>query len=223
MARRMTADELRIVRFLASLSYRRLQSAGVYARARGVIRHELRAELSRTFPPDRQRDCEDAAGMDGARRASEGRVTRIRFRTDCWFRADDAARHARHQETLYFEITELAGVEPAQPGDCWRVRWCATGDQVGPIAGYAICCPVCKQVHSWTSARNCGSKRDRGAGIIACDHSGVGSCWIWSGSAEEGTLTAQPSLHAIDEGGRAGDNAHGCGWHGRLRNGEMVG
>jgi hypothetical protein len=71
-------------------------------------------------------------------------MTRIRFRTDSDSLADDAARHGRHQETLYYEITELAGVEAAQPGDCWRVRWHATGDETGPIAGYAICCPLCK-------------------------------------------------------------------------------
>lgn len=139
-------------------------------------------------------------------------MTRIRFREGSWLQADDAARIARGQETLYYDPPELVGVEPAQPGDCWRAHWHALSG-VGPIAGYAICCPKCLQVHSWTSARNCKP----------CPHQGIGSCWQWSGSAEDGTLTASPSLHALAKGPKVGIDGHGCGWHGWLQNGELKG
>lgn len=149
-------------------------------------------------------------------------MTRIRFRTDSSFAADDAARVLRGHNAMWFDNDELKDVEPAQPGDCWRVRWARTVDMPegaeGAIAGYAICCPKCKQVHNWTSARNC----PRVDGV--CKHSGLGSCWTWTGSAEEGTLTASPSLHSLDDDndGGAADNGTGCGWHGYLRNGELV-
>lgn len=45
-----------------------------------------------------------------------------------------------------------------------------------------------------------------------CQHSGVGSCWVWTGSAEANTLHASPSLHALKEKGA-------CGYHGFLQNG----
>lgn len=104
---------------------------------------------------------------------------------------------------------DLAGVPPAAPGDTWEVRWHVAGRigepgyVPGPIAGYAICCPKCRQVHDWTLALNCRP----------CPHSGNGSCWTWTGDATAGTLTASPSLHAIGA----------CGWHGFLRNGRMLG
>lgn len=149
-------------------------------------------------------------------------MTRIRFREGSWLQADDAARIARGQETLWFDPPQLVGVEPAQPGDCWRTRWWAASGE-GPIAGYAICCPKCLQVHSWSSARNCSTKRPLPGGGSVCAHSGIGSCWQWSGSAEDGTLTASPSLHAIAEGPKVGIEGHGCGWHGWLQNGELKG
>lgn len=146
----------------------------------------------------------------------------IRFRTDSAHTADDAARLARGVETTYYDPPELEGIEPARPGDTWRVRWKATIEQEaqgiseGPIAGYAICCPKCLQVHFWTTALNCASLRPLPGGGSVCDHSGVGSCWAWTGSAEDGTLTASPSLHSVAEKG-------GCGWHGFLTNGELRG
>lgn len=143
---------------------------------------------------------------------------RIRFRTDSYSEADDAARLRRGHAPLWHDAEELVGVEPASPGDCWRVRWYKS-DGEGPIAGYAICCALCLQVHSWTTALNCGSRNAQGS----CEHNGVSSCWQWTGSAEDGTLTASPSLHAIDQGGcPAIDNAHGCGWHGWLLSGELT-
>lgn len=122
--------------------------------------------------------------------------------------ADDAARLLRGEEPLWFEPSELAGFEPAQQGDVWRIHW-----HSGPLAGYAITCPKCKQVHQWTTALNC-----REAG---CPHNGVSSCWKWTGSPEEGTLTASPSLHCVTEW--KGNPTGGCGWHGHLSNGQMVG
>lgn len=152
---------------------------------------------------------------------------RIRFRTDSWFKADDAARRARGIETVWFDPEELAGVEPAQPGDCWRSRWALSVDQTaagmteGPVAGYAICCPKCLAVHAWTSAVNCAQPReftyvDNGVTHTgkSCVHSGVGSCWNWTGSPEEGTLGGTPSLHCVESLG-------GCGWHGYLTNGQL--
>lgn len=140
---------------------------------------------------------------------------RIRFRIDSAFKADDAARVARGEPTQWMEPAEVVGVDPAQPGDCWRVRWMATVDQraagiEGGIAGYDICCPKCLKVHGWTQARNCGQKTSGGS----CAHSGVSSCWNWTGNAEDGTLSASPSLHCDASIG-------GCGWHGFLTNGEL--
>lgn len=91
---------------------------------------------------------------------------------------------------------EHAGVEGAQPGDVWRIT-----DRPGNLLGYALACPneACDQgVHFWTHARDC--ERESCAG-----------CWAWSGSPEDGTLSATPSLWV----------AHGCGWHGFLTAGEM--
>lgn len=88
-------------------------------------------------------------------------------------------------------------VPPAQPGDVWRLR-----------AGYALTCPNerCDQgVHYWDHAWDCPLRQDANAP----------PCWTWTGSPEEGTLTASPSLHVLAEKG-------GCGWHGWLRDGEMV-
>lgn len=103
----------------------------------------------------------------------------------------------------------------AEPGDTWRVHWYRPIDYTGPelLAGYAICCPGCRHVHRWTGALNCASKRERESGVVTCDHNGVASCWTWTGSAEDGTLTASPSLHAVGA----------CGWHGWLQNGELRG
>jgi hypothetical protein len=141
---------------------------------------------------------------------------RIRFREDSPLKADDAARLGRDHKTLWFEPSELKGVD----GDCWWVGW-YTPDGSNRRAGYAICCPKCAQVHHWTTALNCGQKVVRN-GVEVCVHSGVSSCWTWTGSARRGTLTAQPSLHSIDEGKAHLDEGYGCGWHGWLTNGELT-
>lgn len=86
---------------------------------------------------------------------------------------------------------------PAEPGDVWRLH-----------VGYALTCPktdCTAGVHYWDHAWNCPRRYERDAP----------SCWQWSGSPEDGTLSATPSLHVLAERG-------GCGWHGWLRNGQMV-
>lgn len=100
--------------------------------------------------------------------------------------------------------------EPAQDGDAWEIRWYPRKGKK-PFAGYALTCPdtSCDEgVHPWTTAANCPHRDDRGT----CEHLGKGSCWDWTGSAEDGDLSASPSLHAV--GAR-------CGWHGFLRAGRM--
>lgn len=73
---------------------------------------------------------------------------------------------------------------------------------------YALTCPnaACEQgVHLWDHAYNCPVRTDPDAR----------PCWSWTGSADDSTLSASPSLHVMAELG-------GCGWHGWLRDGEMV-
>lgn len=115
----------------------------------------------------------------------------IRFRDGWEFVADFKAAGKTFEQLGRDMVTreQWDAVEPAAPGDIWRVHWyTAPGEpQPGPMAGYSIC-------------------------YTTCPHSGKGSCWSWSGSAEEGTLTAQPSLYC-----RA--DLSGCGYHGFLTNG----
>ena len=105
-----------------------------------------------------------------------------------------------------------------EPGDTWRIHWYHQVDGVqvnNRLAGYAICCPLCKKVHNWTSANNCSQKRLLVSGQ-SCAHIDAGtSCWTWSGSAENNKLTASPSLHCDASVG-------GCGWHGHLIDGVLV-
>lgn len=158
----------------------------------------------------------------------------MRFRTDGWHYADLKANGWTWERyaACFDESDDVAAIKrewdaipPAQKGDVWRVFWYhdENGQQVDDrIAGYAICCIVCGQVHAWTSAGNCSQKVkrsyvDSGGKTVeydSCAHSGVSSCWNWSGSAEEGTLTATPSLMVIP--------GHGCSYHGWIRNGEIT-
>jgi hypothetical protein len=101
-------------------------------------------------------------------------------------------------------MPECADIPPAEPGDVWRLV-----TQAGDLLGYTLVCPnpECSAgVHAWTHAGNCEHR----------DHPAHASCWTWTGSPEDGTLTASPSLQVIASS--AGD----CAWHGWLRNGEMV-
>ncbi|MGH7184697.1 MAG: hypothetical protein ACREIB_00230 [Pseudomonadota bacterium] len=107
--------------------------------------------------------------------------------------------------------------EPARAGDTWRCRWYRPpGEPEGPIAGYWICCPRCGDIHPWTTANNCKSRRELRSETgelqgYTCDHSGKFSCWTWTGSAEENTLDAKASLLC-----------HSCGYHGWLNAGVLI-
>lgn len=163
-------------------------------------------------------------------------MTRMRFRTDNSHIAE-RKRLGDTYEVAHVEswaTREVWDATPAaEPGDTWRTRWAVTIEQKaqglteGPIAGYAIACIKCREVHRWTSALNCEPKipwstswvDDEGVSRTSsrthCTHSGKGSCWVWTGSAEENLLNASPSLHSlIDKGG--------CGYHGFLTNGEIT-
>lgn len=144
---------------------------------------------------------------------------RIRFRTDNEFEAEDARWRREGAELRWLNRDEPNDTPPAEPGDIWRTFW-----HGGPIAGYAICCPKCGGVHHWTTASNCPQdvpwEVTNADGSISkgmkCRHSGVGSCWNWTGSAEDGTLSATPSLYCIET-----PDGWGCGWHGFLTNGVL--
>lgn len=153
---------------------------------------------------------------------------RMRFRDDSWWAAEAAARRARGRpdpkcecgrEDCIYSAAWWMKTLPARPGDTWRSRWALTIEQKarglteGPIAGYAICCPVCLDVHAWTSATNCAQMIP---GKPYCAHSGTGSCWNWTGSAEDHFLSASPSLWSVPDKG-------GCGFHGFLTNGWLSG
>ena len=138
----------------------------------------------------------------------------MRFRTDSAHIAELKGLGKPFEQHSDWPTREEWDATPAaQPGDTWRITWWKEGGN-GPLAGYAICCPKCRGVHRWTPATNCSTQRMRDHGFVACDHSGVGSCWIWQGSAEDNALTASPSLWWQAEKG-------GCGWHGWLQAGEM--
>jgi len=112
----------------------------------------------------------------------------------------------------------------AVPGDCWVVRqnpddgtergWGAS--TLGwPVVGYGLVCPLesCTEgVHVWDHASDCPGR----FGSEPCKYdNGQAGCWTWTGTPEDDTLTGSPSLHCMAERG-------GCGWHGWLRNGQMV-
>lgn len=137
---------------------------------------------------------------------------RIRFRTGDTTLAWNRALFLAGKSAL---IKGNDTIEPAKPGDTWRLRWSSPdyphGD-VGPLAGYAIGCEKCGGVRYWTTANNCASRRALPGGGFTCDHEGKSSCWDWTGSAEDGTLTAKPSLQDLGD----------CKWHGWLTNGELA-
>lgn len=103
---------------------------------------------------------------------------------------------------------EYDDIDPATPGDVWILR-----NKNGGIVGYALTCPApaCREgVHPWDHAYNCLVR-------YAPD---APPCWTWSGSIEEDTLTASPSLHVMTE--IDGRPTGSCGWHGFLQNGQMA-
>lgn len=140
----------------------------------------------------------------------------MRLRTDSaiiagWMRAHEIKGCVKEPCDHIAHDPKYNTVAPAQPGDVWRM-YAMVGDEAPrqriPI-GYYLTCPEpgCDQGgHSWTHAYDC-----KGYG-----HCSIGdSCWTWTGSPEEGTLTASPSLFS--------PKPFGCGWHGYLRNGVMEG
>jgi hypothetical protein len=115
--------------------------------------------------------------------------------------------------------------EAAQPGDVWEVRgsptdpgtisWQRQGREDWVMIGYGLWCPnerCTAGVHLWDHASDCPAPR--GSCKVPRPDAQVQSCWAWSGSIEDGTLTASPSLFVDHES---------CGWHGFLQNGEMAG
>jgi hypothetical protein len=155
-------------------------------------------------------------------------TVKMRFRTDNWSYADLKA-HGWTKEKLAAEFEHpldyadaLDATPMAQPGDVWRVHWYREGGVEGPLAGYAICCIKCGHVHQWTTANNCKtnlqdvSYTNNDGQLIthkSCEHvrTGSGSCWQWTGSAEDNSLTASPSLQETGS----------CGFHGFLENGQL--
>ncbi len=158
-------------------------------------------------------------------------MVKMRFRNDGWHYADLKANGwTLEKYHSWGEITgedrkEWDAVPPAERGDVWRVHWHGGGDGSvpGPIAGYAFCCPQCGHVHTATSSGNCGQKiqktyKDKDGKDVpftTCTHSGVSSCWNWSGSAEDNVLTCTPSILVTEDKYEPG----GCNWHGFLTNG----
>lgn len=162
--------------------------------------------------------------------------TAVRLRTDdCWM-ALEAARRARgtapyrcpcesHRDVngqcIDPECTwnegKLAAIVPATPGDYWRITWHAAPEK---LAGFAICCPKCKEIHHWTSANNCGSKRQitittpggTEHKAMTCDHQQRHeSCWTWTLDETGKPIRAVASLFANGPGM--------CGYHGFLGGG----
>lgn len=152
---------------------------------------------------------------------------RMRFRTDGWHYADLKTygwTREKFAEMRNIDYIDAFDATPAaQPGDVWRIKWYKEGIEKGPLAGYAICCLQCGHVHQWTTAGNCQTdlqevryknKNGEDQSYMACIHKrkGEGSCWQWTGSAEDNVLTASPSLLVT----------HGdCNFHGRLQSGEL--
>lgn len=100
-----------------------------------------------------------------------------------------------------------------EPGDCWRIG--VYGNPNG-TAGYAICCPRCREVHFWTHAVNCKTRRSLPDGGSTCGHERTGtSCWTWQTRWKGVPVNARPSLHCDAKLG-------GCGYHGFLRNGALT-
>lgn len=107
---------------------------------------------------------------------------------------------------------ENASVPPAELDDVWIIYRKQSFDSPAFMAGYALTCPAhrCMQgMHYWDHAYNCERKFDP-------DHF---SCWTWTGTPEEGTLTANPSLMVATQ--IDGQPTGACGWHGFLRQGVM--
>lgn len=151
-------------------------------------------------------------------------MIKIRLRLDGIGDADDAARRLRGETVDWCACGDpechavAKATPPAAPGDTWRLTFYDSDN----TAGYAICCPKCLRIHHWCNASNCGEKhpydwtdRDgtKRTGWTCGHQDRRESCWTWTGSASDGTLTCVPSLL------ECGD----CKWHGWVTNGELRG
>lgn len=104
------------------------------------------------------------------------------------------------------ETEDERAVPSAKEGDVW-----ALADRTG----YWLTCPRenCDQgVHLWHHGVDCPTH-----GVTTPEHP---SCWTWTGSPEDGTLTANPSLQVLTTAN--GQPTHGCGFHGWLKNGVLA-
>lgn len=140
-------------------------------------------------------------------------------------RPDPRKDDSKNWDPLYLRELNDPTFEEAKPGDVWRLvidpdyeagkgrtySWLPKDGWI--LGGYAIWCPKedCNEgVHWWSHATDC--KGMYGEPCKYGERPGQSSCWLWTGSVEEGNLTAEPSLFASGS----------CGWHGFLRQGEMV-
>jgi hypothetical protein len=143
----------------------------------------------------------------------------IRFRRDSLIAAEEARDRAAGKapcDPAWVSDEAARSTPPIQPGDCWKVVWGGVGGGADTLAGFHICCEKCGEIHGWTTARNCASKRDHPLGGRTCDHQEARtSCWAWILGPDGAPLEASPSLHSVVDLG-------GCGWHGHLRAGVMT-
>jgi len=157
-----------------------------------------------------------------------GQSVRMRFRTDGWHYADLKASGETFEN--YYPESDPWRTDPivkkywddtpkAEPGDVWRIFWYhrgSDGEYIDDrIAGYAICCIGCGRVHNWINARHCSQPVQKDWGESCVHRENYTSCWTWSGSAEEGTLTASPSLQVLQGPDQP------CGWHGYIQDGDI--
>ena len=172
-------------------------------------------------------------------------MAELRLRSDNWRDAGfwravllGAAKDPRqHPETRWSPgWTEwlLTNTE-ARVGDVWPIRESPDGmtpegrgpfvlttcrtDVDWPVTHYALVCPkhLCPDgVHAWHHAYDCPAGDTFGAPCKV--GAGRRSCWNWSGSIEEGNLTAAPSLQVLpsDPPGKT------CEYHGFLQQGVMT-
>lgn len=158
----------------------------------------------------------------------------MRIRTDSWWDAgrkravllaavpDPLRDEATDWDPVWLEFLRTPENE-ARPGDVWVLRqqpgdaslrsWRNDPEVADwPVTGYGLVCPDegCDAgVHCWDHASDCPGRYKGGF----CKNGGP-SCWRWTGTPEDDTLTGEPSLLIRGEST--------CGWHGHLRSGQMV-
>jgi hypothetical protein len=147
-----------------------------------------------------------------------GMSTPIRFRTDDMMAAEEARDRVAGKPASDWGKENAERVQSTPPiaaGDCWPITYSSHGGKPESICGYAICCPKCGQLHYWTHANNCASKRKLPSGAWTCDHQEARtSCWTWTLDERGWPVQAVASLFANGEG-------H-CGYHGWLKDGALT-